>query len=97
MARPQPRDALLRHYRAVYNVRVLDPEGLPALPAENLNRAQFAERYLRRTINDRHRNLTYSKSDPSVVAHPKYFQELCRRMDETGHIQSFGAFVAAFG
>jgi len=96
MARPQPHDEVLREYRRLYNVLKLDPEGLPPLPAENLNRAQFAEKYLRRTLHDRNRNLTYSKRNPEAVAHPKFFAEVCRRMNETGHIQSFGAFLNAF-
>jgi hypothetical protein len=96
MARPQPHDEVLREYRRIYNVMKLDPEGLPPLPAENLNRSQFAEKYLRRTIHDRNRNLTYSKRNPEAVTHKSFFPEVCKRMNETGHIQSFGAFLNAF-
>ena len=91
-----PQNSRLREYRRLYNVLTLDPEGLPALPAEQLNRSQFAEKYLRLTLNDKNKGLSYSKSNPKVVAHDKYFAELCNRLRETGHIQSFQAFLDAF-
>src|SRR5712691_5614124 len=40
-------DAKLIEYRAIHNVQTLDPELLPALPREDLNRTQFAYKYLR--------------------------------------------------
>src|SRR5687768_3281908 len=42
--RPDPR---VSAYRAIHNVHNQDPELLPALPQEDLNRAQFAYKYLR--------------------------------------------------
>lgn len=89
-------DSLLGKYRGIYNVLTHDPEGLPALVNERLNRSQFAEKYLRVTLNDRNKNLSYSKHNPSVVAHPTYFSNVRRRLQETGHISSFQAFIDAF-
>jgi hypothetical protein len=91
-----PQNEALRRYRSLYNVLKRDPEELPALPQENLNRSQFAEKYLRVTLNDKGKNLTYSKSNPKVVAHPKYYEEVSSRLAQTGHIRSFQAFVDAF-
>lgn len=84
----------LIEYRAHYDVLHLDPEGLP--PIYDLNRAQFAEVYLRRIINDRSARLSYSKHNPAVDADPTYFQELTRRFGESGHISSFERFEMAF-
>jgi len=91
-----PQNEALRRYRQLYNVRSRDPEGLPALDEEQLTRSQFAEKYLRLMLNDRHKSLTYSKANPRVVAHPKYFQHVCNRLNDTHHIQSFRAFLEAF-
>ncbi len=91
-----PKDARLRKYKQLYNVVTHDPENLPALAEENLNRSQFAEKYLRLTLNDKNKNLTYSKRNPKVVAHPKYYAQVRRRTTETVHIQSFRAFIDAF-
>lgn len=91
-----PQNEALRRYRQLYNVLSQDPEDLPALPAEKFNRSQFAEQYLRVTLNDRNKRLTYSKANPRVVAHPKFFREVQARMNETTHIQSFRVFVDAF-
>lgn len=96
IGREHPETEPLRTYRRVYNVRSQDPEGLPPRPEENLNRSQFAEKYLRVTLNDRNKRLTYSKNNPRVVAHPKYFLELQKRLAETRHIASFQAFMDAF-
>lgn len=86
----------LREYKRFYNVRVSDPEGLPSKQDEELNRAQFATRYLRAALNDKYRNLTYSKSNPGPVLHHKYLAQIKLRYEETGHINSFGDLLLAF-
>ena len=91
-----PQNETLRKYRRIHNVLTHDPEVLPSLPDEHLNRSQFAEKYLRVTLNDKNKKLTYSKSNPKVVAHPKYYKELSSRLVQTGHIGSFQAFMDAF-
>jgi hypothetical protein len=96
VASRNPKDGRLRKYKDVYNVTTQDPEGLPALVEERLNRSQFAEKYLRLMLNDRNKNISYSKGNPKFVAHPKYFGHVYRRTTDTGHIQSFRAFVDAF-
>lgn len=96
IVRRHPRDATLRRYRGILDVRVQDPELLPPLDDEQLTRAQFAEKYLRRLLNERYRNLSYSKSDPSALLNNKYFKRVRARHRDTGHIASFADFLAAF-
>ncbi|MBA3062838.1 MAG: hypothetical protein FP833_07835, partial [Atribacteria sp.] len=55
-------NTLLKRYMRYFNVVSNDPELLPPLEQEQLNRSQFAEKYLRKALNDRYRNLTYSKN-----------------------------------
>lgn len=86
----------LREYKNFYHVRINDPELLPAYPNEGLNRSQFAEKYLRLGLNDKFRNLTYTKKAPKVLLHPKYFAEVKSRFIETRHIPSFESFLSAF-
>ncbi len=64
-----PGSRRLREYKAIFNVLSDDPERLPPVPQEDLNRAQFAERYLREMLLDKHRNLTYTKSNPRALLH----------------------------
>ncbi|MCZ6677400.1 MAG: hypothetical protein O7E52_09130, partial [Candidatus Poribacteria bacterium] len=96
MVRQNPQDPKLREYRRFYNVRNRDPELLPAYPPEELNRAQFAEKYLRRALQDKYRNLTYTKSNPKALLHFKYFQRVRERLEQAGHIYSFKTFLTAF-
>lgn len=94
--RRDPQSSKLREYKRFYNVLVKDPELLPGYQPEELNRAQFAEKYLRRALNDKYRNLTYTKSNPGALLNIKYFNRLKERLEQTGHISSFEAFLTAF-
>jgi hypothetical protein len=93
---PKPQSEMLRRYISIFNVRVDNPELLPNLPQENMNRAQFAAKYLRIALNDKYRKLTYSKSNPAPLLHVKYFYRVKTRMEETAHILSFQNFLDAF-
>jgi hypothetical protein len=92
----KPNNDALKSYKAIHDVTSLDPELLPPLQEEELNRAQFALKYLRLGIRDKGKHLSYSKNRPDVVAHPTYFHQLKERLASTGHIASFQAFVDAF-
>lgn len=92
----KPKNAMLREYLSFYNCRMKDPELLPSIDKDRMNRAQFAEIYLRRVLNEKHRNLTYSKNNPSALLHHKYFERLKDRYRKTGHIASFEMFLEAF-
>jgi hypothetical protein len=86
----------LGEYKRFFNVKINDPELLPGKPDDGLNRSQLAEKYLRLSINDRHRNLTYTKGNPKYLVHPTYFTEVKSRLNGTGHISSFEDFLRAF-
>ena len=81
--RRQPNLLKLREYKRLFDVRDNDPELLSSKPDENMNRAQFAGKYLRLALNDRHRNLSYSKSDPHALVNSKYFVQVKSRHIET--------------
>lgn len=91
-----PQSVLLRNYRTIFDVLNADPELLPALEEEELNRAQFAAKYLRILLNEKFRNLTYTKKNPKVLLNRKYFDRVKSRFDETNHIKSFDNFLKAF-
>jgi hypothetical protein len=91
----RPKDTELATFKRSYDVARFDPSLMPSLSAR-LNRSQFSEVYLRRLLNDQHKGLSYSKADPSVVCHTKYYDQVLRRQRDTGHITSFQQFVVAF-
>lgn len=80
--RRNPENSQLKRYIRYFNVVSNDPELLPPLEQEQLNRSQFAEKYLRKALNDRYRNLTYSKNRPDVLLHSRYFQQVKLRYDK---------------
>lgn len=94
--RDNPQCEVLRRYKKIFNVKNLDPELLPANKNENLNRSQFAEKYLRRALNDKYRRLTYTKANPQVLLHDKYFIRVKERYLNHNHIKSFNDFLRAF-
>lgn len=96
IVRRNPNTRRLRDYKTVYDVRLLDPELLPDKLDEGLNRAQFAAKYLRLAIQERHKQRTYNKNNNRVVSHPKYFDQVRKRCEETPHIASFSSFLEAF-
>lgn len=92
----KPSNPNIRRYRQIFDVLLSDPANLPPNPEEGLNRAQFAERYLRALLNDKYRNLTYSKRNADVLLHRTYYQRVLKRFTDTGHIASFNDFLTAF-
>jgi hypothetical protein len=94
--RPHPQIEKLREYVRFFPVRVQDPELLPPYYKEGFNRSQFAEKYLRLALNDKFKNLTYTKRAPEVLLHPKYFAQVKNRFLETHHIAGFERFLTAF-
>jgi len=94
--RPNTQSPPLIEYRQLHDVRSQDPELLPLNPKEDLTRAQFAVKYLRVALNDKHRNLTYTKHNPRALLHLGYVEQLRLRLDQTGHIASFSGFLEAF-
>jgi hypothetical protein len=89
-----PDSVSLREYIRYYDILQNDPELLPGF--KNYSRVFFAEKYLRAALNDKYKNLTYTKSNPKVMLHPRYFTQIKNRFEETGHINSFSMFLDAF-
>lgn len=96
IVRRHPVTEKLVKYKRAFDVLVNDPEMLPGLPDEDLNRAQLAFRYLKAIMNERFRNLTYTKKNPKPLLHIRYFLEVKSRLEDTGHIGSFGDFLQGF-
>jgi len=94
--RRHPHDEKLRQYIKFFDVRTKDSSFLPAFPPENLNRAQFAFSYLKTILSERYKNLIYTKSNPKVIMNEKYFEQIRKRYNDTGHIASFQSFLSAF-
>ena len=92
----RPSDPALQEYRKEFDVLGRDPQLLPSYPKENLNRSQFAARYLKKLLNEKHRNITYSKSNPRALLHDKFYYSVKTRFEKTGHIDSFDNFLTAF-
>jgi soluble cytochrome b562 len=92
----RPKDPKLREYREMFDVLVSDPELLPNYSNESLNRSQFAARYLKKLLNEKHKKLTYSKSNPIALLHDKFYDRVKTRLKTTGHIRSFDNFLTAF-
>lgn len=83
----------LAEYRTQYDICVRDPELMPTLCQEQLNRAQFAYRYLSLLVKEKGR--IYSKHSPYYVAEHKYLDALERRVAETEQMLTFRDFLAA--
>lgn len=92
----RPQNVRLRKYINFFNVISEDPELMPVYPDEKINRSQFALKYLKTAINERYRNLTYSKNNPKVLLNRNYFKRIKNRLKDTGHIASFQNFLNAF-
>ena len=86
----------LAKYIKIFNVFQNDPENLPELMSEDMNRAQFADKYLRLLLNNKFRNLSYSKNNPEALLHNHYYTEVCKRHNNDHYISSFSTFLSAF-
>lgn len=91
-----PHSQRLRNYKEFFNVQINDPALLPSYNEDEMNRSQFAEKYLRCALNEKYKNLTYTKSNPTTLLHPTYFKRVKERYETTNHISSFNDFLLAF-
>lgn len=92
----KPKEPKLREYKQYFDILTKDPELLPGYQPEELNRSQFAAKYLKKLVNEKHKGLTYTKSNPKVLLHDKYYERVKRRFETTGHVSSFNDFLSAF-
>jgi len=84
---PQNKDLL--NYIKFYNVGKDDPEEMGNIDTNRFStKAQFHLRYLKRMLEER--NMVYSKSNTKEIQKSAYLEQLIKRFDETGHIESFG-------
>lgn len=88
------KDSDIYDYKNIFDVRIKDPELLPEYEEVQLNRAQFAYRYLVALLKDK--NINYSKNNPNGVYKKHYFEGVKRRFDIDNHIKSFNSFLKAF-
>lgn len=86
----------LRKYIKLFNTHKNDPELLPCLPQEELNRSQFAYKYFRLLVKNKYHHLTYSKSNPSIVSDKSFYYQINKRFTTTDHIRSFQTLLNAF-
>ncbi len=91
-----PQSLKLLEYLHYFNVVNNDPELLTEYKKERLTRSQFAFRYLKTAVNEKYRNLTYSKNNPHISLNSKYYSRVKKHFEETGHINSFNYFIDAF-
>ncbi len=89
-----PQNEKLKEFLKVFDVIYNDPEAMPRY--SNLNRAQFAYQYLRAAVNEKYRNLSYSKTEPKILLNQKYFNNVKLRLTNHSHINSFKYFINAF-
>ena len=83
-------------YKRYFDVRQNDPELLLPWSSLELNRAQFAYKYLRAMLSDKYIRLSYKKGKPDVLTNKGYFNQIVSRYNRTGHINSFEVFIQAF-
>ncbi|MDA8154672.1 MAG: hypothetical protein M0003_18500 [Acidithiobacillus sp.] len=80
-----------------YDVSLRDPE-LLNVPSNSrsLTNAQYAKMYLKNLVKDKYPLLTYRSNNPGPVLDERYYRFVVSRFTDTGHIQSFRAFIEAF-
>ncbi len=69
----------LAHFKMHYDVQHHDPAQMASIDPSRYTRAEVSQTYLRMLLNNQHKNLTYTKSDPSPVCHLKYFAQVRSR------------------
>ncbi len=86
-----PQNTEYLEYIKYYNVGRDNPEKMGNM---NVNRfptmAKFHLQYLKKMLAER--NMTYTKSNTIDVQQQVYLQQLIKRYEETGHIESFGSW-----
>lgn len=81
-----PEGILLREFIEHYNVTINDPEGLEKIERFK-NKAHFHYSYFKEILKEH--NLTYKKSNPTIVLEKSFFDELEKRVNETEHLPTF--------
>lgn len=86
-----PQDPEYTKYIKFYNVGADNPESMGNIdPNKFSTTARFHFQYLKRMLEER--NMTYSKRSTKDVQQQVYLQQLIKRFEETGHIETFGSW-----
>jgi hypothetical protein len=94
--RRHPQNPQLIRYLQFHSVVNKDPELLTYYPPEDIERVEFAYKYLHKAINDRYSSLTYSKHNPMILTQNGYIDQIFNRHNNSNHIQSFKKFIEVF-
>lgn len=81
----------LREYISFYDVKSNDPELMEKIPDFVGSTSIFHSSYLQQLLLER--KIRYSKNNPQGVIEPYFLEELIKRNQKTGHIQSFQNFL----
>jgi hypothetical protein len=95
IVRRNSQNVTVRNYLRFFDIVNQDPELLSPYPESDLTRSQFAFLYLKKIVNDRHPSMTYSKSNRRILTQAGYLYQIKNRLEQTGHIPSFQAFLDA--
>lgn len=88
-----PENKTFIQYASFYNVSENDPELMGIFPKFR-NHASFHEKYLKEMLQERNKNIRYTKEHPGVVTDPAYLEELINRCEDTNaHLASFKTFI----
>jgi hypothetical protein len=85
-----PEGLLLRTFIEHYNVTINDPEELEKINGFR-NKAHFHLSYFKEILKEH--NLSYKKSNPTIVLERSFFDELEKRVNETEHLSTFKHFL----
>lgn len=88
----QPQSSLLRDYYNYYDIINDDPE-LMGHYSDDYNHAKFHAKYAIHAF--RERRINYSKSNPSAVSKPEYFEKISERVKSDKHLQCMLPFIEA--
>lgn len=81
-------------HKRFYDVRQADPELMEKPKAcQESTIAQYHYKYLKDALKSRSGRGIYSKKDASVVCEEGYLKQITSRIQQTGHIASFGALL----
>ena len=96
IVRRNPSNAQLQEYLALFDTSMTDPELLTPPEDEELNRAQFAFKYLSLMLREKNSRLIYSKRHPCEIGEEYFFRQIRSRFETDHHIQSLAGLLTAF-
>lgn len=80
-------DPELQDYLNYYDIRVLDPEQMTCPEDYDGSIANYHLHYLRKIL--KMKRISYTKNRPNDLLKGYYFDEICARVKDTGHLSTF--------